>query len=132
VARIKCDFVVIGHGFDPVLLTQALAIPPTRTWREGEQVQRTLQRRKDDGWCLSHGPVESLDLQEVARPLLAMLRPLVRTLVPFVIDRALSASFSYTVAVGDGESVPAIHFNREMLDVVHQLHAEIDVNFVTT
>lgn len=127
-AKITCDFVLTGHGLDPAILTQALSIQPTRTWREGEHIQRTPLRRKKDGWLLSTGPMESMDVQEVALPLLATLRPLAHKLRALAVELGVEADISYTVIVGEGESVPAIHFDRAMLEIVNQLHAGIDVD----
>jgi len=128
VARITCDFVLTGYGLDPARLTQALSIQPARTWHEGEYIQRTLLRRKKDGWLLSTGPMESMDVQEVALPLLTTLRPLAQTLLALAVELGVEADISYTIMVEEGESIPAIHFDRAMLEIVNQLHAEIDVD----
>ena len=125
-AMIRCDFILTGHGYDPDIITQALGIQPTYTWRAGERVPNSLVRYKHDGWSLTNGPVESLDVQEVARPLLTSLLPLVDTLADLTEQLGVEAELAYTVRMG-GE-VPAIHFDREMLGAINQLQAEVDID----
>lgn len=125
-AMIRCDFILTGHGCDPDIITQALGVQPTYTWRAGEQVPNSLVRYKQDGWRLTTGPVESLDVQEVARPLLTQLLPLVDALTDLTKQLGIEAELAFTVRMGG--KVPAVHFDREMLGAINQLQAEVDID----
>lgn len=125
-ASVRCDFILTGHGYDPNVITQALGIQPTRTWREGEPIPHSSVLYKHEGWCLTNGPVESLDLQEVASPLLATLGPLLNTLTDLIVQLGVEAELAYTVR--KMEAVPTIHFDRAMLMLLDGLQAEVDID----
>jgi len=129
-ALIRCDFILTGYGYDPDAITQALAIEPTRTWRQGDAIARSGLHYKHDGWCLSNGPVEALDAQEVAQPLLAKLLPQADTIATLRVQWALDCEVAYTVHSED--AVPALHFDLAMVRALAQLHAEFDIDVYTS
>ncbi|HXT35599.1 MAG TPA: DUF4279 domain-containing protein, partial [Chloroflexota bacterium] len=78
---IKCYFEVFGYGYDPTVLTHALGIEPTETWRIGDRTRKSGRPYKHDGWSLSSEEVASLDLQEVVLPILTRVYPVASILV---------------------------------------------------
>jgi len=48
-SSITCYFDVLGHGFDPATLPDALGVEPTKTWRIGETTRRSGRPYKHDG-----------------------------------------------------------------------------------
>jgi len=128
-ALIRCDFILTGDGYDPDIITHALAIQPTRTWWHGDPIVPSSLSYKHDGWCLSTGPVEALDVQDVAQPLLAQLIPLADDIATLHAQWALDCEVAYTVQV-EG-TVPVFHFDLEMVQALAQLQAELDIDVYT-
>jgi hypothetical protein len=126
-ASIKCYFVVVGSGYDPSVLTEALGVQPTRTWRRGEVPSGLARPHQTDGWSIDSEAVESLDLQEVALPLLQRLSPSSDTLRDYCNRLNLEAELGCTVFIKD-KLAPAIHLDRETVRMLDQLGAELDID----
>jgi hypothetical protein len=126
-SSIRCYFEVIGHGFDPHALTEALGVEPTKTWRTGEVTRQSGRPYKHDGWSIRSDEVDSLDLQEVALPMLKRLLPVAGPLVQFCEKLALEVQFSCAVYVED-DQMPAISLDRETVQMLCALGASLDVD----
>ena len=126
---IKCYFEVIGHGFDPAVLTEALGIEPSETWRTGDTTRRSGRPYKHDGWSLVSDEVASLDLQEVALPILRKMLPVAASLVECCGRLKLEAFLSCTVYVEDNQ-MAAISLDRDAVGMLSELGASLDIDIL--
>lgn len=126
-SSIKCHFEVIGHDFEPAMLTRALGVAPTETWRIGDRTRLSGRPYKYDGWSMSSEEVESLDLQEVALPILKQLLPAAGILVEYCSRLHLEAILSCAVYVED-DQMPAISLDRETVRMLNILGASLDID----
>ncbi len=72
---IAVDLRITGLTEDPQVVTDALGIEPTRTWRVGDLVTppATARRRKSNGWLLDSGCPEDASLEEHFKALVDQL-----------------------------------------------------------
>jgi hypothetical protein len=126
---IKCYFEVIGHGFDPAVLTDALGIAPAEAWRIGERTRRSGRPYKHDGWSLRSEEVISLDLQEVVSPILKRLLPVADTIVEVCGRHNLEVILACAVYVKD-DQMPAISLDSETVRMPSALGASLDIDIL--
>ena len=126
---IKCYFDVIGHDFDPAVLTAALGIEPTETWCTGERTRRSGRPYKHDGWSLRSEEVVSLDLQEVVTPILNRVLPVASVLVEVCGRLNLGVELACAVYVED-DQIPAISLDSETVRMLSALGASLDIDIL--
>jgi hypothetical protein len=124
---IKDCFEVYGSGFDPDVLTGALGITPTETWPTGDTTRKSGRPYKNDGWSICCDEVESLDLQEVALPILRLLVPVAGVLVECCTTLKLDAMLAFSVFVED-DRMPAISLASDTIGMLNALGAGLDVD----
>lgn len=126
VPSIKIAFTLTGDAFDPELVTRVLGIKPTATWRKGEVVPRTTVRLKHDGWRIATEEVETVDLPSQVRRVLEKVMPHAHSVRKVCEELNLSAELNCIVYVDD--EFPVIHFDRDILQSIIALNAEVDVD----
>jgi hypothetical protein len=126
----KVSFTISGHGFDPNVITTTLQITPTKVWREGDVIPNTKSTWKHDGWRLTTEETEGFDTTRHLREILDKLspvEPLVRSLCN---THNLSAELSCAVYIED--QAPILHFDRDIVEQLANLSAEIDIDVLPT
>lgn len=126
---INCYFEVIGHGFDPAVLTDALGIEPTVMWRTGERTRRSGRPYQHDGWSLRREKLVSLDLQEVVLPILNRLLPVAETLVEVCSRHNLEVVLACAIYI-EGDQMPAISLDNETIRMLNALGASVDIDIL--
>jgi hypothetical protein len=126
-SEIYAYFSLIGKELDPEEITAKTGIIPTKTWRVGDLINlRAKLRKKHSGWSVYSSVEKTADLEEHLKSILALLQ---RGWLPLVeLSKCYKAEIACVIYYRSG-SVPAIHFDKSIIDKVHQLNAEIDVDF---
>jgi hypothetical protein len=127
VTSIRCYFEVIGGGFDPAIVPEALGIEPSTMWRVGDTTRKSGRPYKRDGWALHSNEVESLDVEEIALPILIRLQPVAASLRELCARFNLEAILSCAVYVVDGQ-MAAISLGRDTVQMLCALGAALDVD----
>ena len=126
-SEIYAYFMLTGMEFDPDEVTAKVSINPTESWRKGDLISaRGTRRHKENGWSVYSKIEKSADLEEHINSVLEQLQPGwsdLRELCKFY-----AAEIACVIYYRSG-SVPAIHFDKSIVEKVHQLNAEIDVDF---
>ncbi len=125
--RILAEFKLTGTNFNPEEVTSLLGIVPTKTWRKDDQTLDSLLTRKRDGWRLSTGEEESLDLNNQLRPVLDQLKPHFSKIKDVCARLHLEVEMGFAVNVENGET-PALHFDKDIVQIAADLNAEIDID----
>jgi len=126
---IQCYFDVLGNGYDPTVLTHALGIEPTKTWRIGDRTRKSGRPYKQDGWSLRSDEVASLDLQEVVLPILTRMYPVASILVDSCARLQLEPILACAVYVKDGH-MPAITLDTKTVRMLGTLGAALDIDVI--
>jgi len=124
--KITVHFTLTGR-FNPDNVSEKLGISPTKTWRLGEPIQKTLLSYKHDGWCLSSDEVDTLDLDEQFTKIWNIIQPYNSTIVDICDELNLHAEIACAVDVED-DQYPVLHFKRESIKRISELNAEIDID----
>jgi hypothetical protein len=125
--KILAEFILTGINFNPEEITSFLGIAPTKTWRLGDQIQTSLLTYKHDGWLLSTGEEESLDLNNQLRSVIDQLKPHFSKIKEVCARLNLEAEIGFAVYVENGET-PALHFDKDIVQIAADLNAEIDID----
>jgi Domain of unknown function (DUF4279) len=117
-AEFKCD---------PDEISTLLGIVPTETWRVDELINpRGTLRYQYNGWALKSQLDTSAGLEEHMESLLKQLEPQWEIFTE--LGNCYDIEFSCVIYMEFGDQVPAIHFNKDILQKVANLNAEIDVD----
>ena len=128
--EIIVSLLITGHGMDPDALSEQLGVQPTEAWRKGDALPHTTMQRKEDGWCLSVGPFESIDIPECARILIEKVEPFRDRLKEILDAHRLDPPELSCVAYVEEENYPIVHFDKDLVEILASLGAEIDVDVI--
>lgn len=59
---VSMSFHFVGSSFEPAEITRRLGIEPTTGYRSGDPIQQGLGRRLRDGWVVSVGPRQTVEI----------------------------------------------------------------------
>lgn len=126
-SEIYAYFQLVGMEFDPDDITAKVGIKPTEIWRIGDLItSRGTRRHKQNGWSVYSQVENSIHLEDYIKSVLEQLQPGWQSLVELC--KRYDAEISCVIYYRSG-SVPAIHFDKYLVEMAHQLNAEIDVDF---
>jgi hypothetical protein len=124
--EISASFVLTRFKNEPEEITRMLGIYPTRTWKTGDLVGKTILKRKSNGWVLESSLEQTADLDSHIKNVLERLSPCWEKL------RELGLQY-YTeiscVIYNYEAQVPVMHFDKEIIKSAAELNAEIDIDY---
>ncbi len=126
-SEIYAYFALTGLDFEPEEITAKVGIIPTKTWRAGDLItSRGTIRKKHNGWRLDSKLEKSAELEAHIKSVIEQLQagwlPLVEVCSQYY------AEIACVIYYRSG-SVPAIHFDKLIMQQVAELKTEIDVDF---
>lgn len=126
-SEIYAYFMLTGMEFDPDEVTTKVSINPTETWRKGDLINtRGTRRHKENGWSVYSKIEKSADLEEHINSVLEQLQA---GWIPLLeLCKCYAAEIACVIYYRRG-SVPAIHFDPDIVAQAAKLNAEIDVDF---
>lgn len=129
--EISTEFIVRGSRFDPDECTALLGIQPTKVWRFGDLIPKTILRRKDNGWLLSSGD-QAVD-EKNSINLVTQVNDLVGCLQPHTVKlkemrgRLSLETKLYCVLYIESDDRPTIQFGPDVIAWLAEVGAGIDV-----
>lgn len=126
-SEIYAYFMLTGIELDPDEVTAKLSINPTESWRKGDLINaRGTRRHKENGWSVYSKIEKSADLEEHINSVLEQLQA---GWIPLLeLCKCYAAEIACVIYYRRG-SIPAIHFDRDIVAQAAKLNAEIDVDF---
>jgi hypothetical protein len=117
-----------GQDFSPETVTRLLGVSPTKTWRLGDAVQKTLIKRKHDGWEFSIPQQTGLDLEEKLCSLLDIFESHRQSLFE-VCDRfRLDVEIACAMYVTD--EAPIMHLSSRTMKRMAALNTDLDMDLI--
>lgn len=125
--RVEVAFCLEGDGFEPDEITARLGILPDSKWRKGEKITGKEILRRQSLWEITTGFQQSIVLDEQLAEIYNRIIP-IKTLLGEVIERyELDVTLSIVICIENGKA-PGIHFEKEMIELLNNLNAEIDID----
>jgi Domain of unknown function (DUF4279) len=125
-SNISTSFTLTGFSCEPENISRALGLEPTKTWKTGDLIGKSILKFKHNGWFLEVKLTHSIDLEEHVQCLLEILSPAWDKLVEF--GKIYDAEFNCVIYSYEAQG-PGIHLNKQMLNRMAQLNAEFDVDY---
>lgn len=120
-----------GENFDPDEVSNFIGLKASSVKRKGERDSRVPLPQMST-WKYSLGKIESdfIDVYEMADDLVDHLRPFEAKIAEAIKKFGLSAELQIVLWIDQNESasMPAIGFERPVLDFVHAIEATIDID----
>ncbi|WP_041234005.1 DUF4279 domain-containing protein [Cylindrospermum stagnale] len=124
--EIFAAFTLTGFDSEPDEITRILGILPTKTWKIGDVIEKSILLRQKNGWVLESQLEKSADLESHIKDVLARLKPSWEKLVE--ICPQYYAEISCVIYCYDAQG-PVFHFKKEIIKSALELNAEIDVDY---
>ena len=131
--KIELDLLLVNFDIDPSQVSEIISLTPTRSWLKGESVYGTLRKYKTNGWRLSPGLDKSGTLEDHLDALFSKIKPVLSNFsnLPHSTEKELSCAIHiyHDKSNPDEEhNIPAIHLEREHIEILNQLGAEFDLD----
>jgi hypothetical protein len=126
---------VTADRFDPDIITKHLSIMPTKKWLTGEKIVDDIDSKykirdsywKYSCWEYSVGYKETYNVEELLQEIYEVIQPKAEVLRDLVEKMSLDVTLSIVIELKDGNR-PSLHFEKKIIDFLHTIHAEIDVD----
>lgn len=125
--QVRISFIITGVGVNPVDITSYIGVKPTETWHAGDRIQESELKCKYDGWCLSSDREDSLYLDEQVQSILNKIQPHTTKIKQLCNKLNLKIEVACAVYIENNE-IPSIHFDEEIVKIIADLRAEIDID----
>ncbi|QVL33188.1 DUF4279 domain-containing protein [Telmatocola sphagniphila] len=119
-----------GLGFVPETISDLIQLQPTKTWRQGDAVERTQLIRKQDAWILALPQMRSNDLDSAICQLLAVIGPRQEELILAAQEFGLNVEVSMAVYIDEG--TPSCLLEAGTIDQLASLGASLDIDLILT
>lgn len=128
--KIKLRFIVYGDDWNPIELTKLIDLIPTDYWIKDEIIEKYLPnivKRKETGWEYDFGTIQSLYLEEITGEFVRLFQSRIDKISSFMVSNNLFSKLFVVPEIASNE-VPALFFDREILNMLYQLRTEIDID----
>jgi len=127
--NINIIFSVFGSPFDPYDFTKSIDIAPTNLWIEGEFIpnNKMNKKREESAWEYSiHS--HTMFFEDVSEKIIAIFKNKIENINDYI-NKAdnLMIKFDVVLEIEEAQGV-ALYFNRNFLNIVNKLNAEVDVD----
>jgi hypothetical protein len=125
--KIFVAFRLMNFDCTPEEITSKIGIVPAESWRAGELVtKKGSMKHESNGWEVdSHAP-RFEDLETHVKSVLEQLKPSWSSLVE--ISAQCYTEISCTIYIYSEAQVPAIHFDKDIVQQLAELNADIDID----
>lgn len=126
--RMKLIFAVYGDSLNHQILTDVSGVSPTNTWYKGDLVNgKSTVTHKETRWEYSIGFVETLFLDEITTMFLRQFSASHDAIAQCIVSLKLESKVEIIVEVV-GDTMPALSFDRELLEFIVKMNGEVDVD----
>jgi len=128
--KIHLTFTVYGDDWNPSELTELINLTPTDYGIKNDLLKKYLPNqvlRKETSWEYNFETVQSLFLEDITCEFVRVFKPCVEKLTHFIELNNLCSKLFIIPEIMDNE-VPSIFFDQEILKLLVQLKAEIDID----
>ncbi len=122
--EISVRFILAGFNCDPHEITDSLSVKPTKIWRRGDFIDKTIRKYSENGWRVDSSLGSSAGIDAQVDQLLEILEPVADAIAGI----AAKSIAEFSCIVYANESVPSIFFSSATVKRIAKLHAEIDVD----
>jgi hypothetical protein len=124
---VSVSFRFVGSSFDPADVTRRLGIEPTTHYRSGDPIQREVGRRQRDGWAVTVGPRETLEIQGMLHELRERLHVPTALVRQICTELELAAMIRCTVEP-TSTLTPVLAFPADVVSWAADIDASVDVD----
>ncbi len=99
--QIQVSLLLMGQGFLPKDVSAVIQLAPTKTWRVGDTIGKSIRKHKNDGWEFGLPQREMYDLDASLRELLDEVEPYKDRIAQAVNQFALEKEVSCAIYIRD-------------------------------
>ena len=122
--NIGLTFCVYGEYFDLEELTHITGFPPTEKAYKGDALKHRIS--EETFWEYKFAPIETLLVEDCLAEFEQMVKSVLKELSAFIKAHQLTTQLRF--CVNHYEINAALTFETTILDILHQLNGEIDID----
>lgn len=126
--KIFVAFMLTRFKCAPEEITAKIGITPSETWQTGDFVnkKKPFMRHQSNGWQLDSQLEKTAELEDHIQSVLQQLKPSWQSLIEISVD--CYVEISCAIYLYSDNQLPAIHFNKEIVQQFAALNADIDID----
>ncbi len=128
ISEIGVAFLLHGENVSPEEITNLVGLQPTRTWRMGDSVQKTLLKHKKDGWLLGLPRKRTINFEEELCSLLDKVEPHRDNIIKARERLNLGSLIRCVAYVSD--QTPILGFSNKTINRMASLGADFDLDLI--
>lgn len=117
---------IMGQGFDPDSLSEELGIEAKETWRKGQESKNGVTRTYDC-WQYETGYKKVYLVCDVLKEILSIFGERQEKIRALVEQWELDVSLDVVIWMYEHQT-PGLGFDQEIIDFLHTIFAEIDID----
>jgi hypothetical protein len=127
--QIKFIYAVFGDLLNPNKFTEMIGINPTSFWYKDDIVpNRVNLLRKETCWEYSLDFVQTLYLEDCINNFMGIFKSRVDQISHYIEQNELDAKLYIVVEFDENDSLPALYFGKEFLNLLNKINCEIDID----
>ncbi|WP_052259346.1 DUF4279 domain-containing protein [Flavobacterium sp. KMS] len=127
--HIKLIFSIYGDVFNSNEFTELVGISPTACWNKGDLIKNNKKEKKriESAWEYSINNIETIYFEEISDEFVKLFNEKVEKILLFKKKNKLAIKFDIVLEIVKDNGV-VMSFNRDFLEVVNRLGAEIEID----
>ena len=121
---IRLSFCIYGDYFEVDRVTDIIGLTPTETAYKGDPLKYRVS--EETFWEYKFAPIETLLVEDCLAEFEQMVKPVLKELSAFIKAHQLTTQLRF--CVNHYEINAALTFETTILDILHQLNGEIDID----
>jgi hypothetical protein len=127
--HIKLIFSIYGDVLDSDEFSELIGISPTACWNKGDLIKNNKKEKKriEAAWEYAINNVETIYFEEISNEFVKLFNDKVEDILLFKKNNKLTIKFDIVLEIVKDNGV-VMSFNRDFLEIVNKLGAEIETD----
>lgn len=127
--HIKLIFSIYGDVLDSDEFTELIGISPTAYWNKGDSIKDNKKEKKriESAWEYVVNNMETIYFEEISNEFVKLFNDKVEDILLFKKNNKLTIKFDIVLEIVKDDGV-VMSFNRDFLEIVNKLGAEIETD----
>lgn len=118
---------LMGDNFEPNFLTSELSIKPSKKWKKGEESKKFNTSKTYNCWMYETGYKQTDDINDLLKIIYSIFNKKRNKIKEITEKLKLDIALDIIIKMTEGDT-PALYFEKNIIDFVHYLGAEIDID----
>ncbi|WP_148449870.1 DUF4279 domain-containing protein [Gorillibacterium timonense] len=124
---VMVGFSIYGDEFNPQIITEKLNIQPKKYWLKGDTIPGKPLIRNKTCWSVNTEYQESLDINDQLSEIIDLIQGKSKEIIELMRIHNLEIIISIVINIENNQK-PAMYLNKQVIEFLHCINAEIDID----